>query len=120
MAALTSLTREQLIEIGLMKCDAIISRGSRKDFYDLFYILRYIRLDDLLKMAEQKYAMFRDFPLMFLESMITFDNADRDGQPDLFEKIPWEEIKRFSSSKPIFWARFGSRIDSLTLSHHPL
>lgn len=84
-----------LYDIGLMKCDALISRGSRKDFYDLFYISRYVELDHLLQLGEKKYPLFRDFPLMVLESMTLFNNADRDVQPELFDKIPWEQVKQF-------------------------
>jgi hypothetical protein len=84
-----------LNDIGLMKCDALISRGSRKDFYDLLFISKYIQFDDLLKLGERKYPLFRDFPLMVLESMTLFDNADRDVQPELFDNIPWDKVKQF-------------------------
>ena len=82
-------------DIGLMKCDALITRGSRKDFYDLFFIARSIPLEALLRFGQQKYALFRDFPLMVLESMTLFDNADRDVQPELFENVAWEQVKQF-------------------------
>jgi predicted nucleotidyltransferase component of viral defense system len=84
-----------ITDIGLMKCDALISRGSRKDFYDLFFISRTIQFDDLLKLGEKKYPLFRDFPLMVLESMTIFDNADRDVQPELFDHTPWDQVKQF-------------------------
>jgi hypothetical protein len=78
-----------------MKCDALISRGSRKDFYDLFFISRTIPFEDLLKLSEKKFPLFRDFPLMVLESMTIFDNADCDVQPDLFDHTPWDLVKQF-------------------------
>jgi hypothetical protein len=84
-----------LRDIGLMKFDALISRGSRKDFYDLFFLSREIPFEDLLKLGEQKYPLFRDFPLMVLESMTLFDNADRDVQPELFDNVPWDQVKQF-------------------------
>lgn len=84
-----------LEDIGLMKCDALISRGSRKDFYDLFFISKNVSLEALLSLGEKKYPLFRDFPLMVLESMTLFDNADHDVQPDLFETIPWAQVKQF-------------------------
>jgi hypothetical protein len=87
--------RHLLTDIGLMKCDALITRGSRKDFYDLFYIAKSIPLADLLQPGSKKYLQFRDFPLMVLESMTLFENADRDFQPLLFKSVPWEEVKNF-------------------------
>jgi len=84
-----------LSDIGLMKCDALISRGSRKDFYDLYYLLKSFEFNSLLQLGEKKYPLFRDFPLMVLESMTVFDNADRDLQPEVFDYTPWEQVKRY-------------------------
>lgn len=84
-----------IVDIGLMKCDALISRGRRKDFYDLFFIAREIDLEALFAFGQEKYALYRDFPLLVLEHMLIFDYADRDVQPDLFEDIPWEDVKQF-------------------------
>ena len=84
-----------IADIGLMNCDALITRGSRKDFYDLFHIAGSIPLAGLLQLGSTKYSQFRDFPLMVLESMTLFDNADRDFQPLLIKSIPWEEVKSF-------------------------
>jgi hypothetical protein len=78
-----------------MKCDALISRGSRKDYYDLFFISRYCELEHLIQLGEKKFPLFRDFPLMVLESMMLFDNADRDVQPELFDYVSWDEVKQF-------------------------
>jgi predicted nucleotidyltransferase component of viral defense system len=69
-------------DIGLMKLDALISRGSRKDFYDLYFVLHRIDLEDLLALGQPKYAYARDFEVMAVESLVLFDNADRDAQLD--------------------------------------
>lgn len=90
-----NLALASLADIGLMKCDALISRGSRKDFYDLFFIARHLQFEQLFLLSKKKYRLFRDFPLMVLESMTLFDNAERDVQPDLFDDISWEQVKQF-------------------------
>jgi len=84
-----------IADIGLMKLDALISRGSRKDFYDLYVIARQIPLAELLRLAKPKYPYARDFELMAVESLVLFENADRDLQPMLLMKLPWEEVKQF-------------------------
>ena len=43
-----SIGLASLLDIGLMKLDAVIGRGSRKDFYDLYIISRQIPLPELL------------------------------------------------------------------------
>ena len=84
-----------LVDIGLMKLDALIDRGSRKDFYDVYWIARNVSIPDLLRLAERKYPYVRDFELMALESLALFDNADRDLQPDLLVDLSWEQVREF-------------------------
>ncbi len=84
-----------LWDIGLMKLDALIGRGSRKDFYDLYFISSQLSLPDLLRAGERKYPQARDFALMAVESLVMFENADRDHQPNLLVDLPWEQVKRF-------------------------
>jgi predicted nucleotidyltransferase component of viral defense system len=84
-----------LVDVGLMKLDALITRGSRKDFYDVYAIARQIPLADLLSLAQGKYPHVRDFELMAVESLVLFDNADRDVQPDLLLDLPWEQVRQF-------------------------
>jgi len=84
-----------LVDIGLMKLDALISRGSRKDFYDLYVILQQISLAELLALGKHKYPYARDFELMAVESLVLFDNADQDHQPELFIDLSWEEVRSF-------------------------
>jgi predicted nucleotidyltransferase component of viral defense system len=82
-----------LLDIGLMKVDAVIGRGSRKDFYDLYFITRQIPLSELLAAGELKYPQVRDFPLMALEGLLQFEQADRDLQPELLVDLPWEKVR---------------------------
>ena len=84
-----------LLDIGLMKLDAVIGRGSRKDFFDLYIITRQIPLPDLLRGGERKYPQVRDFPLMALEGLLQFDTADRDLQPEMLEDLSWENVRKF-------------------------
>ncbi len=84
-----------IADIGLMKLDALVTRGSRKDFYDLYTISRQIPLADLLESGKVKYANTRNFGLMAVERMIWFDNADRDRQPNLLVDIPWLVVKNY-------------------------
>jgi hypothetical protein len=84
-----------IADIGLMKLDALIDRGSRKDFYDLYMIAQQRPLAELLSQGALKYPYVRDFELMAVESMVLFDNADRDLQPELLIELPWDQVKQF-------------------------
>ena len=50
---------------------------------------------DLLARSASKYPYARDFELMAVESMVLFENADRDLQPDLLIEVPWEQVRQF-------------------------
>ncbi len=90
-----------LQDIGLMKMDALATRGNRKDFYDLYFVAQHVSLDDLLELAERKYQSFRDFPLLFLKYAVLFEVADRDPQPELLIPVEWNRVKEFFSAQSI-------------------
>lgn len=94
-ASVAGVALAGVVDIGLMKLDALISRGARKDFYDLYWIARQIPLADLLALGRDKYPYARDFEWQAIESLVFFDNADRDVQPLLLVETPWEEVKAF-------------------------
>jgi hypothetical protein len=83
------------LDIGLMKLDAVIGRGNRKDFYDLYMISRQIPLQELLSAGERKHPQVRDFPLMAVEGLLQFDNANQDLQPEIVADLSWENVRLF-------------------------
>jgi hypothetical protein len=52
-----------VIDIGMMKLDAVAGRGTRKDFYDLYFIASLIPLEDLFARSPEKYPGARGFAL---------------------------------------------------------
>ncbi len=97
--AVENISLASLLDIGLMKLDAIIGRGSRKDFYDLYMISQVITLNELLRAGERKYPQARDFQLMALEGLLQFDNADRDLQPKMLLDLSWDKVKLYFLEK---------------------
>ena len=84
-----------LLDIGMMKLDALISRGARKDYYDLYFIARQIPLEEMLHQGPVKYPYAHDYEIMALTSLTDFDNADRDVAVETFDRAPWEAVKDF-------------------------
>ena len=66
------ITLASLIDIGLMKLDAIAGRGVKKDFIDLYFIAQHLILDKLIGQGQDKYPTVRDFDTMVLESLILY------------------------------------------------
>jgi predicted nucleotidyltransferase component of viral defense system len=92
---LEQIALASVVDLGLMKLDALISRGSRKDFYDLYFIAQQISLPRLLQLGETKYPHARDFELMAVESLVLFENADRDIQPTMLAEVAWADVRQF-------------------------
>lgn len=78
-------------DIAAMKLNAIAGRGSRKDFIDLYFLLRFYTLDELLAFYRKKYPDGSEF--LVIKSLTYFDDADRDVEPILLESVEWSSIK---------------------------
>ena len=74
-----------------MKLNALARRGSKKDFWDLAEILDHYTINDILGFFKQKYAS-KDV-LYILRSMIYFEDAERQIDPDPLKKITWKQVK---------------------------
>jgi len=88
-----------LLDIGMMKLDALISRGARKDFYDLYFIAQHIPIEEMLRRGPEKYPYAKDYAMMALISMTDFTNADRQAPVETFPSVLWGEIKTFFISE---------------------
>jgi predicted nucleotidyltransferase component of viral defense system len=82
-----------LEDIAAMKLDAIIGRGSKKDFYDLFFLLQHYSIDELFSFYTEKYPHQTTFHVA--RSLTYFDDADIQPNPIVFDKtITWETVKK--------------------------
>ncbi len=84
-----------LVDIGLMKLDAIAGRGLRKDFYDLYFIAEQLSLTQLFQASAEKFPYTRGFGMRVLKALVDFDIADRQEDPLLLAPVSWEEVKKF-------------------------
>lgn len=84
------------VDIGCMKIDAISSRGSRKDFIDLYVICREIApLHEMLGFFEKKYRGIEYNKMHILKSLIYFDDAEQEPMPLMLKSIEWDDVKNF-------------------------
>ncbi len=83
-------------DIALMKLIAISGRGSRKDFVDLYTILRGGELlQDFFRLLPDKYGPGRANVYHILKSLTYFEDAEREPPPVMLEPFDWEECKAF-------------------------
>lgn len=83
------------LDIACMKISALNSRGTKRDFIDLYFVLKLINLKNLLKKFKKKYKGIK-FNLFHLKkSLIYFEDAENEPMPKMIKKVNWEEIKKF-------------------------
>src|SRR3989338_6635105 len=82
-------------DIGAMKIQAISGRGSKKDFVDLFVLLKKYSLNELLNFFHKKYEKFNYNQLHILKSLSYFYDADKNPEPVYIHPISWTEAKKF-------------------------
>jgi len=83
-------------DIALMKLVAISGRGSRKDFVDLYAMLRRgVRLETCFADLPRKYPAGRANRYHILKSLTYFADAETEPMPRMLEPCPWRECKAF-------------------------
>ena len=79
-------------DIAAMKVYAIMGRGSKKDFIDLFVLLQRYSLSEILQFYKLKYPEYSEYRALL--SMTYFEDAEMQDTPRLFIQDSWEDIKR--------------------------
>lgn len=84
-----------LVDIGLMKLIAIASRGSKKDFVDMYFILKKYNLSEMFDYFEKKFGTDEVNRYHYLKSLVYYDDADTDPDPKMLIDFNWDEIKKY-------------------------
>ena len=90
-------------DIGAMKINAIINRGTRKDFIDMAFLLKEHSLDTILGWFKEKYASGNTGTA--LRSLAYFDDAETMPMPKMILKMTWDECKALIEGKLNDFAR---------------
>ncbi len=78
-------------DIAAMELAAITGRGSKKDFVDVYFLLKHYSFTELLDFYKEKYKDGSVF--MVLKSLTYFDDAEEDAGPLQLVPVYWDEIK---------------------------
>jgi hypothetical protein len=89
-----SLRVADVRDIAAMKIDAVGSRGTMRDFIDLYFICEAgHELTDLLKFYEKKYGAAGPSVVHLKKSLVFFDDAECDEMPRMIKRIKWPDVK---------------------------
>lgn len=79
-------------DIAAMKLSAIAGRGSKKDFIDLYFLLEYFSMKQILDFYLEKYYDGSEF--LVTKSLLYFEEANMQPQPKMFKDFDWETCKQ--------------------------
>ena len=82
-------------DIGCMKISAIASRGTKRDFVDLYRLAQEYDLKQLLGWFTKKFSQTNYSVLHVLKSLTYFEEAEQDPMPHMLMPLSWEEVKQF-------------------------
>lgn len=78
-------------DIAAMKINAIINRGTKKDFIDIDFLLERYSLVQILELYQQKYGV-KDYQIA-LRCLSYFEDAENETMPRMLVKKDWKTIK---------------------------
>lgn len=84
-------------DLGLMKLGAIISRGTRRDFVDLYLLCRELPLAELLERSAEKFGHVGDFRLQAMKGLADTAAAAGEPMPTLARKLAWDDVEAWIS-----------------------
>lgn len=80
------------VDLGLMKLGAIISRGTRRDFVDLYLLCQELPLAKLLEASVHKFGHVRDFPIQALKGLSDLSQTEGEPMPTLAAPLDWADV----------------------------
>lgn len=85
-------------DIATMKINAILGRGVKKDFWDLYELLKIYSLNHIINWHKEKFPS--QMLLISIPNAITyFEDADQSPDPISLKGQTWKEVKVFLQSK---------------------
>ncbi len=88
------------VDIAVMKIVAISQRGRKRDFFDLYWCARNIgTLNDFLRKLKDQYPLVAHNYHHILKSLVYFEDAERDPEPEIYFTATWKEVKNFFNSE---------------------
>lgn len=83
-----------IIDIACTKMITVSSRGSKKDYIDIFFLLKQYTLEEVFEAMNKKYKNIDFNKVHILKSLTSFEEADSQPTPRMHETINWNIIKK--------------------------
>lgn len=88
----------EIKDIAPMKIAAISDRGAKRDFIDLYFILKIkniLSLKDVLELYDKKFKKLDQNKLHIIKSLIYFEDAEQEEMSKMLKTVSWKNVKKF-------------------------
>lgn len=93
-------------DIAAMKIAAIMDRGTKRDFIDIYEMIRKgMNLENIFKLYDQKYHTFETNEFSIIKSLGYFDDAEASDIPQMIKEVRWEQVKDFFAKESMKLAK---------------
>jgi len=82
------------VDTACTKLQTIGVRGSKKDFIDLYFLLKEFSLEQLFDFLGEKYPKINYNQIHILKSLTYFEDANEQPIPKMHIEISWEKVKK--------------------------
>lgn len=84
------------LDIAVMKIIAISQRGTKRDFFDLYWCVKNIEsLENLIIKLKKQYPSIAHNYHYIITSLTYFEDAEIDPNPKIYFKTTWKDVKKF-------------------------
>lgn len=84
-----------LRDLSAMKLNAVVGRGAKKDFFDLYFLAKVLGLEDLMDTGKKRFQDHPAFVMSAAKALVYFADAEREPMPRMKSSVSWDEVKRF-------------------------
>jgi hypothetical protein len=84
-----------LKDLAAMKLDTVLSRGTKRDFIDLYFLTKEDGPDLMFDFYNQKYRNLEERELLIRKALVYFKEADDDEMPNMLIPVDWKKVKAF-------------------------
>lgn len=99
LMAYETLAVARKLDIAAMKVQAIAGRGSRKDFIDLYFLMKEYYLDKIMAAYSSKFGSRLANRYHAFKSLLYFIDAEKEVMPRMLVPVSWTQVKKTIQSE---------------------
>lgn len=89
----------KLEDIAVMKIVTISQRGKKRDFFDLYWLSFNAQpLRESIEAVQRQYSICQNLTHI-LKSLVYFEDAETDPDPEVFFDADWKKVKKFFTAE---------------------